>query len=89
VQGSEFEEAEFFRKVAAREARVRALSERQLSPEEIRAALAQPLDEAAEEESRALIRWFRRRYPTPAERLAYVRRAYRRWRDAAPRGACR
>jgi hypothetical protein len=45
-----------------------------------------PLGEQEEEESRSLIRWFRRRYPTPAERLAYARRAYRRWRDAAPRG---
>jgi hypothetical protein len=65
-------------------ARIRALSERQLSPEEVRAALAVPLGELEEEESRALIRWFRRRYPTPAERLAYVRRAYRRWHAAVP-----
>lgn len=61
---------------------VRALAERQLSPEEIRAALARPLGQAEEEESRALIGWFRRRYPTPAERLTYARRAYRRWRAA-------
>ena len=61
-------------------ARIRALSERVLSPEEVRAALAVPLSEAEEEEARSLIRWFRRRYPTPAERLAYVRRAYRRWK---------
>ena len=70
-------------------ARVRALSERQLSPEEVRAALAVPLavplGEAEEEESRSLIRWFRRRYPTPADRLAYARRAYRRWVAARPR----
>jgi hypothetical protein len=65
-------------------ARVRALADRQLSPEEVRAALAVPLGEQEEQESRALIRWFRRRYPTPAERLAYVRRAYRRWQAAAP-----
>lgn len=64
--------------------RLRALAERQLSPEEVRAALAQPLGAAEEEESRSLIRWFRRRYPTPAARLAYARRAYRRWRAAAP-----
>ncbi len=63
---------------------VRALAERQLSPEEIRAALARPIGEAEEEESRALIGWFRRRYPTPAERLTYARRAYRRWRAALP-----
>jgi hypothetical protein len=67
-------------------ARIRALSERQLSPEEVRAALALPLGEAEDEESRALIRWFRRRYRTPAERLAYARRAYRRWLAAAPLG---
>jgi hypothetical protein len=67
--------------------RVRALSERQLDPEEVRAALVHPLGEAEEEESRALIRWFRRRYPTPAERLAYARRAYRRWQAALPPGA--
>jgi hypothetical protein len=64
--------------------RLRALSERQLSPEEVRAALEQPLGAAEEEESRSLIRWFRRRYPTPAARLAYARRAYRRWQAAVP-----
>jgi hypothetical protein len=63
-------------------ARVHALSERVLSAEEVRAALAVPLGAAEEEEARSLIRWFRRRYPTPGERLAYVRRAYRRWRAA-------
>lgn len=66
-------------------ARIRALSERVLSPEEVRAALAVPLGEDEEAEARSLIRWFRRRYPTPGERLAYVRRAYRRWRSAYPR----
>jgi hypothetical protein len=63
-------------------ARVRALTERRLGPEEARTALAVPLGEAEEEESRSLIRWFRRRYPTPADRLAYARRAYRRWTTA-------
>ena len=64
-------------------ARLRSIAERQLSPDEVRAALALPLGAAEEEDSRSLIRWFRRRYPTPAERLAYVRRAYRRWRAAS------
>ena len=66
-------------------ARLRALSERVLSVEEVRAALALPLGPAEEEEARSLIRWFRRRYPTPAERLAFARRAYRRWAGAQPR----
>lgn len=60
-------------------ARIRALSERTLTAEEVRTALAVPLGEAEEEETRSLIRWFCRRYPTPADRLAYARRAYRRW----------
>jgi hypothetical protein len=65
-------------------ARVRALSERTLSAEEFRAALAVPLGAAEEEEARSLIRWFRRRYPTPADRLAYARRAYKRWTAGQP-----
>jgi hypothetical protein len=65
-------------------ARLHVLAERQLSPDEIRAALAVPLGADEEDGSRSLIRWFRRRYPTPAARLAYARRAYRRWRAAAP-----
>jgi hypothetical protein len=69
---------------AAALARIQALSERRLSAEEARAALAVPLGQAEEEESRSLIRWFRRRYPTPEARLAYARRAYRRWIAAWP-----
>jgi len=65
-------------------ARVRALSERALGAEEFLRLLAVPIGEAEEEEARLLIRWFRRRYPTPAERLAYCRRAYRRWTKALP-----
>jgi len=65
----------------SREARRRlaALAERRLTADEVRAALATPLGDEEREESLSLIRWFRRRYPTPAERLAYARRAYRRW----------
>lgn len=65
-------------------ARVRTLADRVLGTEEFRRLLAVPIGEAEEEEARALIRWFRRRYPTPAERLAYCRRAYRRWTKALP-----
>jgi hypothetical protein len=62
--------------------RVRTLAERELSPDEVQAALAVPIGEAEMEEARSLIRWFRRRYPTPAERMAYARRAYARWTKA-------
>jgi len=60
-------------------AKVRALSERQLSAEEVEAALRTPVSDWEREEILSLVAWFRRRYPTPADRLAYVRRAYRRW----------
>lgn len=64
-------------------ARVRELAQRSLSPDEVRAALAVPLGTDEEAQARSLIRWFRRRYPTPAERLAYARRAHARWMAAA------
>jgi hypothetical protein len=70
-------------------ARIRALSERELTPDEVRAALAVPLGDDEEAEARALIRWFRRRYRTPGERLAYVRRAYRRWTTTRVRDSFR
>jgi hypothetical protein len=59
--------------------RLSALAERELTAGEVREALATPLSDSERDESLSLIRWFRRRYPTPGERLAYVRRAYRRW----------
>lgn len=58
---------------------IRRIAERRLSAEEFRARLAVPI--GAEERARILekVDWFCRRYPTGFERLAYVRRAYRRW----------
>jgi hypothetical protein len=63
-------------------ARIREISERTLTADEMRAALAAPIAAAEEEETLSLIRWFKGRYPTPGERLAYGRRAYRRWAAA-------
>lgn len=60
-------------------AKLRALANRTLSAEEVRALLAVPIPEAEREEIRSLVAWFCRRYPTPAARLAYARRAWRRW----------
>jgi hypothetical protein len=57
--------------------------QRELSPEEVEAALARPPDPEEEAATLELHRWFTRRY-TPAERLRYVREAYRRW--ASTRG---
>ena len=53
---------------------------------EVRRALEQPIDAGERQEVLSLVRWFTRRYPTPADRLAYVRQAYARWRRAAPQG---
>jgi hypothetical protein len=54
--------------------------ERSLEPAEARAYLEAPITDAERDGVRALVHWFRQRYPTPVERLAYVRRAYARWR---------
>ena len=61
-------------------ARLRALAERKLSAEEVSAALGRPITDDERDEVRALVAWFRRRYPTPIARLTYVRLAYQRWR---------
>ncbi len=66
-------------------ARLRDYAERRLTREEVEAVLRIPIGEEERAEVVALVTWFRRRYPTPLERLAYVRRAYRRWRPGTPR----
>jgi hypothetical protein len=62
--------------------KLRALSERRLSREEVVAALQVPISESERDGILELVAWFRRRYPTPVDRLRYVRRAYRRWQSA-------
>jgi hypothetical protein len=61
------------------EERVRELCDRLVSREEVRRARDEPLSAGERDSILELVRWFRRRYPTGAERLAYVRRAYARW----------
>ena len=58
---------------------LRAQVDRELTPEEVEAWLATPVSPEERREIVDLVRWFRRRYPRPEDRLAYVRRAYRRW----------
>ena len=58
---------------------LRAIADRPLSDEEVQAYLAVPISDEQKRETLALVDWFCRRYPTGAARLAYVRRAYRRW----------
>jgi hypothetical protein len=62
---------------------LRDIVNRQLSVDEARAYLEAPITAREREEVSNLVQWFTRRYPTGAERLAYVRRAYRRWQPAA------
>jgi hypothetical protein len=54
--------------------RIEAEANRQLTPEEFRAWADGPIPEAELTEKRELIRWFRKRYPTPAARLRWARR---------------
>ena len=65
--------------------RLKALAERRLSKEEVETALRTPVSDSEREEILSLVAWFRRRYPTPRDRLAYVRRAYRRWQSTFER----
>ncbi|HEX2678893.1 MAG TPA: hypothetical protein VHM19_19715 [Polyangiales bacterium] len=60
-------------------AKIRELTERVLSREEYEALAAIPIGDEERAERLALIAWFTRRYPTPAERLAYARRAHAAW----------
>ena len=64
-------------------AKLAALTDRHLSEEEWRAQMAIPLASEEIENTLALVHWFRGRYPDVASRLAYARRAYKRWCRAA------
>jgi hypothetical protein len=64
---------------------VRRLLHRVLPADEFQRLLAIPLTDAEREATRALGRWFTRRYPTPADRFAYIRRPRARWLGRPPR----
>ena len=59
--------------------RVREVAERRLTADEVRASLTAPVSDEERRNVLDLVRWFTTRYPTPLDRLAYVRRAYARW----------
>jgi hypothetical protein len=67
----------------AARARLAELANRKLTVDEWRAQAALPLTPDEIEHTLALVRWFCRRYPSAADRLAYVRRAYARWQRTA------
>ena len=58
---------------------IRAAVNRLVTDEEAKTYLDHPITDREREDVLALVRWFRQRYPTPIERLAYVRQAYARW----------
>lgn len=60
--------------------RIAALTERRVSVEELHAAVHGPISDAEREDVLSLVSWFTKRYPTGAERLAYVRLSHQRWR---------
>lgn len=61
-------------------ARILAVAGRRLTEAEAAAYLDAPVTEEERATVIDLVRWFTRRYPTPLERLAYVRQAHARWR---------
>lgn len=65
-------------------AEIRALADAPLPLAELVARWNRVIPEDEMAENISLIEWFSRRYPTPAERLAYARRAHRRWTRAIP-----
>jgi hypothetical protein len=65
-------------------AQVRAFAERRLSPEEFEEYVQAPISDFEREQIDEMVTWFMRRYPTPADRLAYARRAYARWAKGMP-----
>ena len=60
-------------------ARIREFAERRLTADEFAAITDAPFTDRELESTRELIRWFKRRYPTPLDRLRYARGAYARW----------
>ncbi len=67
--------------------RLERIYAQELDLEEAETLLAQPITQEEREEFLALVDWFRGRYPTPLDRLRYVRRAYARWTKNRPSGA--
>lgn len=62
--------------------RLREIAERPLPLDEWRRLSALPISDDERERTLELIGWFTRRDPSPRERLAYARRAYKRWVSA-------
>jgi hypothetical protein len=64
---------------------LRAAIDRPITMEELHAAVDGVISDEERANALALVAWFRRRYPTGVDRLAYVRRAFLRWQRTAER----
>ena len=64
--------------------RVREIAERRLTAAEFDAYVHAPMGDAERQEILASVAWFKKRYPTPAERLAAARNAVRQWSLGMP-----
>ena len=62
--------------------RVSAMAERRLTIAEFDNYVNAPMSDQEREEILASVAWFRKRYPTPADRLAAARRACIAWTRA-------
>lgn len=67
-------------------ASLEAWESRRLTAEEFAARVAAPWSDEERADFEALVSWFQRRYPTPAERLAAARALELQWRHT-PRDA--
>jgi hypothetical protein len=64
-------------------AALEAWENRRLTAEEFEARVNAPWTDQEREDFRALVAWFSRRYPTPAERLAAARALEQQWKRSA------
>jgi hypothetical protein len=53
--------------------------DRRVTQRELQETLERPIGTEERDDVLSLVRWFTTRYREPEARLAYVRRAYRRW----------
>ena len=66
-------------------AELEASEERRLSADEFRARVEAPWSAQELADFEALCAWFRRRYPTPLERLRATRDLMAQWQNNVPR----
>jgi hypothetical protein len=64
--------------------RIDEIAERRLTAEEFDDYVNAPMSDDERQEILASVAWFKKRYPTPAQRLASARRAFAQWKAGMP-----